>query len=259
MVLAHDEAGDGAAIVLLHAGIADRSMWHDLLAPIAAAGYRAIALDLPGFGDAPVAPEASPWLDVIETLAALDAGQAVLVGSSFGGAVALRVAAISPERVRALVLVSAPAPGLEPSERLLEAWDAEESALERGDVEAAVAAVVDAWTLPDASAQLRERVARMQRRAFELQHAADEPTEGADPVDDDPAGTLAQIRLPVLVAAGELDMPDFHDGAEVLAAQLPDARCVEIAGAGHLAPLEQPDAFRELLLGYLEVVSADAG
>ena len=137
--------------------------------------------------------------------------------------------------------------------------EAEESALERGDVEAAVAAVVDAWTLPDASAQLRERVARMQRRAFELQLAADESTEGLDPVEDDPAGTLAQIRLPVLVAAGERDMPDFRDGAEVLAAQLPDARRVDIAGAGHLAPLEQPDAFRELLLGYLAVVSADAG
>ena len=58
--------------------------------------------------------------------------------------------------------------------------------------------------------------------------------------------------MPVLVAAGELDMPDFRDGAELLAARLPDARRVEIAGAGHLAPLEQPDAFRELLLGYLK-------
>ena len=187
VLLPHDEVGEGPAVVLVHAGIADRSMWDELLAPIAAAGYRAIALDLPGFGDAPVGLEASPWIDVIETLDALGAGPAVLVGSSFGGAVALRVALLAPDHVRALVLVSAPAPGLEPSERLLAAWDAEESALECGDVEAAVAAVVDAWTLPDAPAALRERVARMQRRAFELVLAAGEPADAADPLEDVPA------------------------------------------------------------------------
>ena len=257
MLLPHDDAGDGPAVVLLHAGIADRSMWDELLAPIAAAGYRAIAVDLPGFGEAPVPTEQSWWLDVVETLDALDAGPAVLVGCSFGGAVALRVAVIAPARVRALVLVSAPAPGLEPSQALLAAWEAEESALDRGDVEAAVAAVVDAWTLPTAPPALRERVARMQLRAFALALEAGEPAEAADPLDDDD-GALASIDVPVLVAAGELDMPDFRDGAELLAARLPDARRVEIAGAGHLAPLEQPAAFRELLLDYLEQLAVSA-
>ena len=251
MLLPHDEAGAGPAVVLLHAGIADRSMWGELLAPIAAAGYRAIAVDLPGFGEAPAPAEQSWWLDVIATLDALGAGPAVLVGSSFGGAVALRVAVLAPARVRAMVLVSAPAPGLDPSERLLAAWEAEESALERGDVDAAVAAVVDAWTLPDAPPALRERVARMQLRAFELGLQAGEPAEAPDPLEDDD-GALASIDIPVLVAAGELDMPDFRDGAELLAARLPDARRAEIARAGHLAPLEQPDAFRDLLLGFLE-------
>ncbi|MDX6676290.1 MAG: hypothetical protein QOE31_342 [Solirubrobacteraceae bacterium] len=256
MLLPHDEAGDGPAIVLLHAGIADRSMWDEHLAPLAAAGHRAIAIDLPGFGDAPVAPEQSPWLDVMQTLDALDAGPAAFVGNSFGGAVALRVAFLAPARVRALVLVSAPAPGLEPSERLLAVWAAEESALQRGDVEAAVDAIVDGWTLPGAPAALRERVARMQRRALELQLAVDEPPEGADPLEDDPAATLATIRAPALVAVGELDMPDFLDGADALARQLPDARRAVIAGAGHLAPLERPEAFCELVLGYLAELPA---
>lgn len=46
-------------------------------------------------------------------------------------------------------------------------------------------------------------------------------------------------------------MPDFRLGAETLAQSLRHARCVVIANAGHLAPLEQPEAFRELLLGFL--------
>jgi len=53
------------------------------------------------------------------------------------------------------------------------------------------------------------------------------------------------------VAAGEHDMSDFRDGAEVLARTLPHARHAVIEGAGHLAPLETPEAFRELLLEFL--------
>lgn len=81
---------------------------------------------------------------------ALDVDRAALVGNSFGGAVALRVAVAAPARVATLALISTPVPGIEPSAELQAAWQPEESALERGDVEAAVAAVVDAWTLPDA-------------------------------------------------------------------------------------------------------------
>jgi pimeloyl-ACP methyl ester carboxylesterase len=75
---------------------------------------------------------------------ALDIDRAALVGNSFGGAVALRVAVVAPERVAAMALVSTPAPGVEPSAELEAAWHAEESALARGDVASAVAAVVDA-------------------------------------------------------------------------------------------------------------------
>ena len=66
--------------------------------------------------------------------------RAVLVGNSFGGDVALRVAAVAPARVRALVLVSSSAPDVEPSAELVAAWEAEELALESGDVDGAVSA-----------------------------------------------------------------------------------------------------------------------
>jgi hypothetical protein len=70
-----------------------------------------------------------------------------------------RFEAVAPQRVWALALISAPAPGLDPSPELETAWKAEEEALERGDVDAAVAAVVDAWTLPGAPDDMRDRVA----------------------------------------------------------------------------------------------------
>jgi pimeloyl-ACP methyl ester carboxylesterase len=249
--LPHDEAGSGPAIVLLHAGIADRSMWAELLEPLAAAGHRVVAFDLPGFGEAEPAPgEQAPWLDVLSAMDALSIERAALVGNSFGGAVALRVALVAPERVSALALISAPGVEFEPSAQLRAAWDAEEAPLDRGDTEAAVAAVVEAWTLPDAPQELRGRVAAMQRRIFEVQAGITEPTEGPDPAEEHPE-LLAGLDFPVLVAAGEHDMPDFLDAAEQLAQTLPRAQRAVIAGAGHLAPLETPAAFRELLLGFL--------
>jgi pimeloyl-ACP methyl ester carboxylesterase len=247
-MLPFDAVGDGPAVVLLPAGVADRTMWADHLQPLAEQGYRVVAMDLPGFGEVPLAPgEQAPWADVLETMDGLGIEQAALVGNSFGGAVALRVAAVAPERVWALALISAPAPGLDPSAAVQAAWKAEEEALERGDVEAAVAAVVDAWTLPGGPDDVRDRVAAMQRRTFELQADLGGVAEAVDPVDDH-LDALARLNVPAIVAAGELDKPDFLEGASRLAEALPGARHVVIQGAGHLAPLETPDAFRELLL-----------
>jgi 3-oxoadipate enol-lactonase len=249
-VLPHDEAGGGPALVLLHAGVADRRMWCGHLEPLAAAGYRVVAIDLPGFGDAQVVPgEQAPWLDVLGALDDLGIDRAALVGNSFGGAVALRVALVAAERVSALALISAPAPDLEPSEELEAIWAAEEEALERDDFEAAAQAVADGWTLPGAPQELREQVAAMQRGIYELQENVD-VSEAPDPLEEDP-GRLNQIGVPTLIAAGDQDKRDFIAGAESLASAIPNARHELIAGAGHLAPLETPVAFRELLLGFL--------
>ncbi len=248
MLLPLDDVGEGPAVLLLHAGIGDRRMYADHLQPLADAGVRAIAVDLPGFGEARMPDEEdAPWLDVIDTLDQLGVERAVLVGNSFGGAVALRVAAVAPERVSGLMLVSAPGEGIEPSPQLAAVWDAEASALEDGDLDAAVAAIVDGWTLPSSSSELRELVAAMQRRAFETQLAGPEAPEARDPLEGG-LGAIANVAAPAIVAVGEHDMDDFRLAAEGFAAALPDARLETIAGAGHLAPLEQPERFRALVL-----------
>lgn len=250
-MLPHDEAGSGPALVLLHAGVADRTMWSEHLEPLADAGYRAVAVDLPGFGGAPVTPgEQAPWADVLRGMDELSIDRAALVGNSFGGAVALRAALVAPDRVSALALISASSPALEPSAELEAAWEAEEAALQRGDIEAAVEAAVDFWTLPEASQELRDRVATMQRRAFALQAEAPPATEAPDPAEARPEA-LARLSVPTLAAAGELDKRDFVRGAEDLARTLPRARHAVIEGAGHLAPLETPEAFRELVVSFL--------
>jgi pimeloyl-ACP methyl ester carboxylesterase len=245
-----DDTGEGRAVVLLHAGIADRRMWSDQIGPLADAGYRVVAMDLPGFGEAPPAREDAPWRDVLDTMDALDLEQAVIVGNSFGGAVALRVAVLAPDRVEGLVLVSAPPPRLEPSAQLRAAWEAEGDAIDRHDLDGAVSAVVDAWLGEGAPQALRDRVGAMQLRALQLQIDAQAPIEVEDPVEADPS-LLRSVEVSALVMAGQFDMPDFRDGAEAMADELPWARHEVVRGAAHLAPLEQPEKFRELLLEFL--------
>lgn len=245
-----DHAGEGPAVMLVHAGIADRRMWREYLPWLAGEGWHAIAPDLPGFGEhVPSADPPAPWDLVGGVLDELAIDRAVVVGCSFGGAVALRLAVTAPERVRGLGLISAPAPGMEPSPQLTAAWTQESEAMERGDIDGAVDAVLAAWLAPDAPAGLRDLVGAMQRRAFELDPNAELP-EAPDPLDGHPE-RVREVSVPALVAAGESDMPDFVWSAQQLAETLPHASHHVIAGAGHIAPLEAPDAFRGLLAGFL--------
>jgi pimeloyl-ACP methyl ester carboxylesterase len=242
-MLPYDEAGSGPAVILLHAGIADRTMWSELLPALASDGFRAIAVDLPGFGEAAVpSGKQAPWNDVLATMNELGIERAALVANSFGAAVALRVAMVAPGRVSALVLASPPMPAEERSEGLRAAWDAEERELERGDAAAAARAVAEAWAPPG----FRDRVEAMQRRAFELQLAASDVEDAPDPADEDP-DAFARLTMPVLVVAGEDDFPDFLAAAEELVSLLPDARREVVPGVGHLVPLEAPERFRELV------------
>jgi pimeloyl-ACP methyl ester carboxylesterase len=251
-MLPFDEVGSGPVVVLLHAGIADRTMWREQLEPFAAAGYRVLAVDLPGFGEAGLSDGLqAPWSDVLGTLDELKIDRAALVGNSLGGAIAMRIALIAPERVSALVLISAPPPVIQdPSEQLRAAGEAEDAALERDDLDSAVEAIVNAWTLPDASKALRDRVAAMQRRAFILQNATPNVSEAPDPLAER-LQALSSIEVPTLVAAGERDMPDFIEGSLDMARVIPGATHALIPHAGHLAPLETPGLFRRLVLDFL--------
>jgi 3-oxoadipate enol-lactonase len=69
--------------------------------------------------------------------------------------------------------------------------------------------------------------------------------------DWDPGDGLAAIRAPTLVLAGSEDTATPRAQAEAIARRVAGARLSVLAGAGHLANLEQPEAFNRLLLEHL--------
>ncbi|NMO22138.1 alpha/beta hydrolase, partial [Pyxidicoccus fallax] len=114
--LVGERAGRGPAMVFLHAGVADRRMWRAELAAFAPT-HHALAYDGRGFGESRGAPEPFSHVDDLgAVLDAVGAREAVLVGCSHGGRVALDFTLAHPDRVRGLVLVAPAVSGVaEPS------------------------------------------------------------------------------------------------------------------------------------------------
>src|SRR3954453_20726880 len=90
-------------VVLVHSGITDSGEW-DAVRPLLEPEFRVLAPNLPGYGDCPEEPGE---LALGEFVLGLDFGRAALVGTSTGGRAVLEAALAAPERVAALVLVSA--------------------------------------------------------------------------------------------------------------------------------------------------------
>lgn len=258
--VAYDRGGPRGElpIVLIHAGVADRGMWDPVWAGLT--GDRdVVRVDLRGFGDSCARPAGalSHVGDVLDALSEMGVGRCHVVGASFGAGVAVEVALARPSVVASLLL-AAPGGSLlaEETPDLLAFFDAERTALERGDLDAAVEANLSWWVegtrrrADQVDPSIRERVGRMQRRAFEVTADWDD-VEEQEP--DPPAlDSIGEIEIPVLVLVGGFDLDAVHDAAGRVVARIAGARLVEWPDAGHLPSLEHPAAFAGLLRDWVK-------
>jgi 3-oxoadipate enol-lactonase len=244
-------------VVLVHAGVADRRMW-DPIWPALTRERDVVRLDLRGFGDSVVRPAGpvSQAGDVLGALAGIGIGRCHLVGASFGGGVAVEVALTRPSAVASLLLAAPGGSLLAEVTPDLQAFSAAEgAALDRGDLDAAVEANLAWWvegprrSPGQAGPAVRELVARMQRRAFEV-------TADWDDVEEkelEPAALdrLGEIAVPVLVLVGGLDLDTVQAAAALVVAETAGARRVDWPDVGHLPALERPADFLDLLRDWI--------
>lgn len=200
--------------------------------------YRTIALDLPGFGRSPRLD--TPIADaVVAALDALGVGRTHLVGLSLGGAAATDVVLAHPARVASLTLADALLLGYPAT---LDTWARCAELARAGDCAAALAH----WRTDPVFAVTRRRPAAW--AAIETMLAGYDCAHWTGAATLRWASTKARARLheiavPTLVIVGEHDTPGFQAMAEVYAGQIPGARRVVLAGAGHVSSLEESGAF----------------
>ena len=261
MTLYRELAGDGATVVLIHAGIADSRMW-DPQWETFPRSYRTVRYDMRGYGRSGLSPGVvSHARDLLGLLDELGVESASLVGVSMGGRVAAEVALAAPERVDALVLVGSGLSDHDWSDEMLRSDEEEEAALERGDLDAAVDLNLRFWvdgprrSAADVDPAVRDLVARMVRRSFELQLPVMDEVE-LEWLVPNLGDRLREIRAPTLVLAGEEDVADVHAIADRLEREIPDTRRAAIRSAAHVPSLERPAEFDVVVLRFLADVTA---
>jgi pimeloyl-ACP methyl ester carboxylesterase len=212
--LAGTDVGEGPAVVLLHAGGERRAVWDPVIAPLAAAGHRCIAVDQRGHGASP-ATGADRFDSYAGDAVALCDGlgaPVVLVGASLGGFAALAAAVARPATVAGVVLVDV-VPDPEPDH---------------------VRAVLPGVVIGDAAGSVADRlVTEILGRSGEMRAA------------------LAGIDRPVLLARGTTARSIGDAAVARYRALAPRGRLVAVAGAGHLVARDRPAALARAVLAFL--------
>jgi len=225
-----------------------RSLW-DAQLPALRDRFLVITYDQRGHGSAPAPP--GPYSiqdlggDLIGLLDELDLAQVSLCGLSLGGMVAMAAAASNPDRIARVVLACTSAHPGNPAR-----W-AERAERARRDGMAGLTA--NSWQnwFTSGYAQAHADLVLELRRTVERG-----PAEGyaaccgvLESLDLRPV--LASIRCPALVVVGGQDRSFPLEHGQCIQRGIPGSRLAEIPAAAHLANLEQPALFNELLLGHL--------
>ncbi|WP_394553807.1 alpha/beta fold hydrolase [Agromyces sp. MMS24-JH15] len=252
---------DRPLLVLLPSLGTTTELWDGVVARLAGRGDapRILLVDLPGHGVSPATDEpftvddlAAGVLDVVDEAGG---GPFHVAGDSLGGGVALELAATVPERVLSLAMFCSAA-----KFGTSEAWEERAAQVRASGTASLVAGSAQRWFAPGYLAANPDGPGG---RALKLLIDVDDASYigccGALAAFDR-RPTLGSVRVPALVASGEHDPVTTSSAMRELAEALPDARFIEVPGAGHLVPLEDPDTAAALLAEFIaEVGDASAG
>ncbi|HKZ21339.1 MAG TPA: alpha/beta fold hydrolase [Acidimicrobiia bacterium] len=251
--LAYDVTGQGPGVVLIHAGVANRSMW-DAQVEALKDSYRVIRYDTRGYGETETeAVSFSNRADIADLLDHLGEPAAHVVGLSRGGQIALDFTLEFPHRVLSLTVAAGGVGGYSsPAEPPAGMWEAVEAMWEAKEWERLADWETAYWA--DGPGQSPDRVPEIRRRVHHwvLSTYQAEKEEGRPQPLDPPANErLGELRAPLLVVLGTLDDVSTQDSMRHLASAVPEARIEEFESA-HMINLEHPDRFNRMLRDFFD-------
>lgn len=241
--------GDGCPVVLIAGGGGmDLRQWDGQFSALART-HRAVRFDPRGVGRSETPAAAySNMADLEALLDFLRIDEAVLVGLSSGGGIALDFAVTHPDRVRALVLSAPLVRGFEMSEDQKKRVAGFARASQGTVAEAVQVFLDDPYFVPAPdNPEARRTAARLM-----TENARDIPPGLALELDPPTVARLGEIRQPTLLLVGSLDHPDLHRRVAYLDGAMKDSTKVVIAGGGHMLNLEKPKDFGDAVLGFLK-------
>lgn len=255
--LAYTDEGSGPAVVLIHGFPLCRAMWQAQIPALVDAGYRVVAPDLRGFGESE-APTAGYSIDVFaDDVAALMSylgiGRAVVGGMSMGGYVLLNLLERHADKIAgaAFLLTRCNADDAAGKARRKDLAE-KVRAGQRQVVEDTFAEVLFAPQTAQQQPQLVKNVITWMQATPAAGMAGALLAMGERP---DYCGLLPEFHTPALVMGGELDQIVPPATIDPFADALPNSsRCI-IPAAGHMANLENPDAFNACLLNFVKLCS----
>ena len=256
----YSDSGKGETVLLLHAGGTSSKHWRKI-APLLEDRFRLVAPDLIGFGGT------EPWsgsadlthddqADLVRGLAHWAAsGPVHVVGHSYGGAVAVRLALKYPEMVKSLVLVEPVLTGLLDQKGEKALFEAERALAQAFITDAVAGEDVRAWcrfidhhngegTWANLSEEAQERFLDMTRQTADAYRSNfNNPTT---------IGDLRGLQVPVALASGSETNETYSKICGILRASLPNCAAEEVDGAGHMSPLTHPQAIADVIEDHIE-------
>lgn len=251
------ESGAGLPLVFLHAFPLSREMW-GVQIPLLREHFRILAPDLRGFGASPIGDDFVPGTpvtvadhaaDILAMMKKHRAYPAVLAGLSLGGYILLEILRQDPKAALAVVLADTQAGADTDVQR------ASREEFARKIEQEGMASVTDTLLnrlLGPSTLQRRPTlVSRVRDLMLHAPVAGVAATSRGMGLRPDSMADLEKISVPTLLMVGEHDAITPPAATEAMAAKIPDATALRIAGAGHLSNLENPLAFNESIRLFL--------
>jgi len=248
--LFYETAGAGPAMVFIHDGHMHSASW-DAQWEYFSKTHRLIRYDRKGYGrSTPAAAHYSNVEDLHALLTQLRVTNAVFVGCSAGGRLAIDFALEHPALMRRLVLVGAVVSGLDFSEhfhrRVREGF---RPLREKRDVGAAITNWMnDPWLIAPtnhaARKQFRDIMTASPHNMTRTSQYSRSPSRPA-------IGRLVEVRVPTLIIVGESDIPDVHAHCGAIQAGVATAQRIVVSGASHFVHLERPVEFNRLVVRFV--------